>query len=91
MREGKASTKVPGGKLVRVSVEFEDETILKVTITGDFFMHPENALEAIEESLKGVKLSDAQAVIQAVVDEQNVELLGLTPADIANTIKEAVL
>jgi len=41
--------KIPEGKLLRVKVELSDKTeILKVQITGDFFIHPEEKLKLIE-------------------------------------------
>ena len=58
MKESKASKKVPGGKLVRVHLQYDPFQLLKVSITGDFFMHPEDALEAIEDALIGARLQE---------------------------------
>jgi lipoate-protein ligase A len=50
-RLGKAEYKVEGGKLVKAQVEKGDGWILRVKITGDFFIHPEEFLEELEEAL----------------------------------------
>ncbi len=44
--------KVKEGKVVKVEVEY-DEVIKNIRITGDFFLHPEDVLDEIEESIAG--------------------------------------
>ena len=91
--EGVASEKVVGGKLVRVKVTYDD-VITDVKITGDFFLHPEEKIEDIEKSLFGVKVNADEKVfveiINDVVKENNIELIGVTPEAIAKVIKEAI-
>ena len=41
---GEATEKVPGGKLLRIKVDYEDK-INTVVITGDFFAHPEECIQ----------------------------------------------
>ncbi len=52
-----ADYKVPGGKLLRVKLTLDTDqsppVIQSLTLTGDFFMHPENAIEALEAQLIG--------------------------------------
>ncbi|UCE37141.1 MAG: hypothetical protein JSW00_16935 [Thermoplasmata archaeon] len=50
---GKCIYKVPNGKLLKVTVEFEEDTISRVQIKGDFFIHPEESLDDLEVALKG--------------------------------------
>ncbi len=87
------SEKVKGGKLVRLHVECSD-IIQKVTITGDFFLHPEDKLELIEKALIGLPLTlseeDLQRRIKAVVDAECIEMVGIAPDVIARLIKQAV-
>ncbi len=53
-----ADYKVKGGKLLRVRLRVgEDACIAEIRITGDFFMHPEEALEALEQALLGAPLT----------------------------------
>jgi lipoate-protein ligase A len=45
-------------KLIRVMLEYDESknTINSVTITGDFFLYPEEALDSLEADLIGTKL-----------------------------------
>lgn len=53
-----ADYKVKGGKLLRVRLQVsEDAHIAALSITGDFFMHPEEALETLEQALLGAPLT----------------------------------
>ena len=81
--------KVHGGKLVKVSLEVSPQgTIAGVRITGDFFIHPEDALEIIEESLKGAQLDEKEIVLKATkaVEKTEAVMVGFSPCDIAQAI-----
>ena len=45
-------------KLIKVSLEYDEHsnTINSITITGDFFLYPEESLDKLEASLIGTKL-----------------------------------
>jgi lipoate---protein ligase len=82
--------KVPGGKLVRVKVDF-GEKINSLQITGDFFLHPEDMIEEIEKGLVGCSVGDElQEKIQQVISQHNIELIGFSAEDIARLVKKAV-
>lgn len=49
-----AEFKAPKG-VIKVDLELEDDKISGISITGDFFMYPEDALEKLESSLVGVR------------------------------------
>lgn len=91
--QGKAVKKVPGGKLVRVTLEYED-TIKDIKITGDFFLHPEDVIEKIEKAFLGlhVPISSQEAVriIDHVLESNQAELFGVSSHDIVETLKEAL-
>ncbi|MHA1654171.1 MAG: lipoate protein ligase C-terminal domain-containing protein [Candidatus Thorarchaeota archaeon] len=84
--------KVPGGKLLKVAVEVTDDHITNVRFTGDFFLHPEDALEMIEARLKGIKvdLKAVQTVVEKTFDEEGVVTVGCQPKDFAHVIVQAV-
>jgi lipoate-protein ligase A len=86
---GKAEYKIPGGKLVIAETETVENKIQRIKITGDFFMHPEEAIEKLEKFL--IKTQTLQEKIQSNVDaffERNtVELIGVSPKDIAHVIE----
>lgn len=91
--KGFAEKKVPGGKLVSVRVQYST-VIEKVEILGDFFIHPEEALEEIEKSLKGARIDSPQeelaATVARIVKEKNAEMVGITPEAIAEVIRMAI-
>jgi lipoate---protein ligase len=45
-------------KLIKISLEFDDtaKTISSITITGDFFVYPEEKLDELESNLIGTEL-----------------------------------
>lgn len=45
-------------KLLKIELKFQEKTrhIHSIKITGDFFVHPEEAIETLESSLVGIKL-----------------------------------
>ena len=92
--EGVAAEKVTGGKLVRVKVNYDD-VIHDIKIYGDFFLHPEDAIEDIEKSLIGVKSnadeSMISSIISEVVDVKGIELIGITPEAVAKVVKKAMV
>jgi len=85
--KGKSILKVPGGKLLKIFLEYDDK-IRKIKITGDFFMHPEESLDKLEKELIGLKLD--KEIILIKVDEflkkKNVKLFGLESKDIVEGI-----
>ncbi|HJJ22420.1 MAG TPA: hypothetical protein OQH54_01705 [Nitrosopumilus sp.] len=46
------------GKIVKIKIAYkqESELIHSIKITGDFFVHPEEVIEQLEQELCGVKL-----------------------------------
>jgi lipoate-protein ligase A len=88
---GSASLKVAGGKLVKARVETAAGSIARVKITGDFFLHPEDAIGDIEAALVGISLDEAviAATVSGVLSSRNAQLIGAAPADFARVILEA--
>lgn len=88
--QGFAEKKVE--KLVRVNVDYTDR-IESITISGDFFIHPEESLEIIEKDLTGLKLSKLDTInerISTLIEYYNIQLIGITAQVIEEIIKEAV-
>ena len=61
---GYAEFKAPKG-VIKVELELADDAISQVSISGDFFMYPEDALERLEQTLVGVK-ADRESLLAAV-------------------------
>ena len=80
------------GKLVRVNIEY-GEKIEDITISGDFFIHPEESLELIEKRLRGLRISelhDVSGIVSDLIWNNHIELIGITPETISEAIREAV-
>ena len=90
---GIASKKVIGGKLVCVLIDYH-EVIRKIEISGDFFMHPEEAITEIEEFLIGMDIKVDKDYIwyklRNFVNIRGIKLIGFGEEDLADVIKEAL-
>ena len=82
--------KVKGGKLIKVALEVEGDVIKNAKIYGDFFLYPEDAIEHMEQALKGVRLdSELEQILTEVVKRSGAQLLGFSVDDIAAAIRLA--
>ena len=59
--------KVPGGKLVVVDLEIADDRIARFRLAGDFFLEPDEALEAIDRSIVGLPSTASAADLAGAV------------------------
>ncbi len=71
--------KPTGGKLLKIAYRVEGDQVVEFRLRGDFFMHPESALEALEDKVLTLRL-DKNFVqeLGAFLAEQNVQLFGFT-------------
>jgi lipoate-protein ligase A len=85
--------KTPGGKLVMVDLDKVDGRLRNVTVAGDFFLYPDDALEAITASLEGLDASLAERAVAEQVARAiapGTELLGTSPEGIAIAVRRAL-
>ncbi|MEW6722536.1 MAG: biotin--protein ligase [Candidatus Micrarchaeota archaeon] len=86
--------KVKDGKLVCIEIRAEGGKAFGVRITGDFFLHPEDAIEDVEKALSGMSLGSTEGEIAGAVDgalsRRGAQLIGASAADIARIFKRAV-
>lgn len=85
--------KVPGGKLVVVDLDVVDGRISGFRLAGDFFLEPDDALEAINAAVNGLPADAEHAVIAKAVREALPEgalLLGFAPESVATTVRRAL-
>lgn len=85
--------KVPGGKLVVVDFELEDDRIAGFSLSGDFFLEPDEALLDINAAVEGMSPNStieefAEAIRAALPSE--VHLLGFTPDSVGIAIRRGV-
>ncbi len=92
--EGFYKEKVAGGKLMSVKIVY-DEFIESVEIRGDFFIYPEESLPAIEKSICGHNVRDAESAIAADIEslasKEGIEFVGISPEAIARAVKNAIM
>lgn len=85
--------KVPGGKLVVVDLDVVDERLANVRLAGDFFLEPDEALEAINGALTGLPASsDSKAIADAVrlALPAGAVLLGFSPEAVAVVVRRSL-
>src|SRR3546814_11998987 len=84
--------KVPGGKLVVVDLSIVDGRMTAVPVSGDFFLEPASALDAIDAALEGLPADTGEAepaaAVAATLDRET-PLFGLKPAGLAGAVRGA--
>ena len=80
------------GGLIRSFVTTENGRIKEISISGDFFMFPEEAFFKIAEEIKGIraKREDVEQKIEEIYRRENIQSPGTTPADFTESIMKAV-
>ncbi|KNY05880.1 lipoate--protein ligase family protein [Microbacterium sp. GCS4] len=86
--------KVPGGKLVVVDLEVEDDRIARFRLAGDFFLEPDSAIEDIDAAVNGLPVeSDATTIAAAVraALPEGAQLLGFAPEAVGTAVRRALV
>lgn len=76
--------KTPGGKLVVVDLEVEEDRIASARVSGDFFLEPDAALSVIDVALAGQPIDAKVSELRAAIDYglQRAEADGLVPGPV---------
>jgi len=86
--------KIPGGKLVQVDLGVADQRLVKVQISGDFFLEPPETIERINAALEGLPADSDEATtagrVDAVLAADNVAVFGLSAAGVAVALTRAL-
>jgi len=88
--ERSAIRKFSGGKLLKVTVRSEGGVIHEVRVTGDFFVHPEEALEMMEEALRGVSITAVRRILESSMEEGGIATVGFKLDDLINMIEACI-
>lgn len=85
--------KVPGGKLVAVDLEVDNERLARVSVSGDFFLEPDEALDTVNAALTGMPDNAsvpqiAQAITTALDD--SVRLIGFSADAVGIAVRRAL-
>ena len=86
--QSKSVYKVPNGKLLKISLDFNNNIISEIRIMGDFFAYPEEAIEIMENELKNSSLNRESLlnIINSVIKENNIEFIGLNAEGLTDGI-----
>ncbi|RLG27500.1 lipoate--protein ligase family protein [Methanosarcinales archaeon] len=83
------------GGLIRCEVTLEDDRIMDIILSGDFFLYPEDALLHIADALRGLSISSRELLVTTIHDvysKHEIISPGCEPIDfvsaIANALKE---
>ncbi|MEK6982627.1 MAG: lipoate protein ligase C-terminal domain-containing protein [Candidatus Micrarchaeota archaeon] len=83
------------GKLLKITLDYneQDRTINSIKIEGDFFLHPEDGREKIEEGLKGTSLKKDQLIgrITNLITTNSLEVHGFTSEQLSEAIINATV
>ena len=85
--------KVLGGKLVVADLDVVDGRLADVSVNGDFFLEPDEALEDINAALTGLSEHASPQEIVAAVEAAlapDVVLFGFSPQAIATAVRRAL-
>ncbi|WP_432056307.1 lipoate--protein ligase family protein [Streptomyces sp. bgisy022] len=85
--------KIPGGKLVVVDVDVADGVLRRVRVAGDFFLEPDEALDAVNGALEGAPAETDAAGLAARIDAAlpaGTVMYGLTSEGIGIAVRRAL-
>ena len=85
--------KIPGGKLVVVDLTVADGRIATVQVSGDFFLEPASALDAIDAALAGQPVTaDAGQLATAVASAlgPDTQMFGISAEGVAVAVRRAL-
>lgn len=80
--------KVPDGKLLRIDLQIQNGVVKEISITGDFFIHPETALTEIEEIIINNDINDVEEKLNKYVRQKKVDLIGFNVADLIKVMRQ---
>ncbi len=78
-------------KLLKISLEHDGSRVQSVTIHGDFFLYPEDAISSLESALQGVALEKEKLenAISTALSQTGAEAFGFNAPDLASAILQA--
>lgn len=85
--------KVPGGKLVVVDLEVDQDRLIDVKVSGDFFLDPDDALTRITGALEGAPASSSAKELSALVAAAlhgGDTLIGVNPEAVGIAVRRAL-
>ncbi|MDD1770125.1 MAG: hypothetical protein LUO79_03475 [Methanomassiliicoccales archaeon] len=83
--------KVRGGKLFRIRIWREGDVAVGVSLTGDFFLEPEEGIERLESALLQAYTSPGPEAATKIIEgaSKGLTITGFSPADLVGALEEA--
>jgi lipoate-protein ligase A len=85
--------KVPGGKLVAVDLEVENDRLAHVSVSGDFFLEPEEALFDVNAALTGLSVDASVDQLTSSISGAvgpDTAFIGFTPEAVGIAVRRAL-
>jgi lipoate-protein ligase A len=79
--------KAPGG-LMRADFELQDGRFTHVSLSGDFFCFPAEAIDQLEKDLEGQRIEKAASLLAEFYDEKRMETPGIGLEDWLQVLKD---
>lgn len=84
-----ATVNVPDGKLLEVSVSYDDR-ITDVRLTGDFFLEPPESRAALEAAIEGQPVDVSRERLVEAIEAVDARLIGFDAEHLAAAVLEAL-
>ena len=81
--------KTPGGKLVVVDFDVDNERLNNVMVSGDFFLYPEETLERINAALEDMPAASSEDEMLRCLEDaipDDAALVGFSPDAIVTAV-----
>ena len=85
--------KTSGGKLVIVDFETTAGVLAHVSLSGDFFLEPPEALELINQALNGLPADSSIGDLTVAIEQAlgaDVEMVGFSPEAVAIAVRRGL-
>ena len=85
--------KVVGGKLVVVDLDTADGVITEASLNGDFFLEPDDALDDLNDAIRGLPTDASHSTIRTAVDEslrEGAVMFGFDADAVARVVRRAL-
>jgi len=85
--------KIPGGKLVVADLAVVDGRLARVQVSGDFFLEPPAALDAIDAAIEGLRADAGEETLASAVRgalPAGTRMFGITPEGVAVAVRRAL-
>ena len=92
-REHHGEYKVPGGKLVVADADVVGGKLNRVSVNGDFFLEPDEALDDINAALEGLPAETSHGDLASAIRQMlrpDAQLFGFSPEAVATAVRRAL-